>query len=433
MSSPGDLPPIDQRPVDQRPLDQRAGDQRAGDRRAGDRRTQEAPLWSASWWLRLGQAVLFAGLLGLAIILAAARGVGDHVLAAAAVVLVVFIVGLALQPRWGSAVRITWVAGLFAGVTWLILYSPEFLWVAFPLWLLAGAVLPLLPVLLLTAVTLAAIVTVLSLPGSDTPGAFLGPLIGALVALGVARGVLRFEHEAAEHRRLIGEVLRAQEATDAAQREAGVQAERARLARDIHDTLAQGFSSVVLLARAARREPDVARAAALLDQIETTATDNLSEARRVVYALAPDDAGAGGLAAPLRRLAAEVGDAIGADATVTIDPDLPRLPTATEVALIRVAQGALANVRAHARPTRVAVALARSGGDVRLDIVDDGAGFDPGALGSATLAGGYGLRALRERLVELGGGLAIESEPGGGTALSAYLPLGSHGSGEEAR
>nr|WP_269778995.1 sensor histidine kinase [Propioniciclava soli] len=259
--------------------------------------------------------------------------------------------------------------------------------------------------------------------GNDAPAAVLGPVIGALVALGIARGVLRFEHEAAEHRRLVGEVLVAQEATAAAQREAGVQAERARLAHDIHDTLAQGFSSVILLARAAGREPDAARTAALIERIEATASQNLADARRVVYALAPEETSAGGLAAPLRRLAGEAADAVGATASVTIDPDLPRLGTATEVALLRVAQGALANVRAHARPGRVAVELSRSGETVRLDVVDDGVGFDPTRLGAATLEGGYGLRALRERLVELGGGLAIESEPGGGTAVSAHLPL----------
>lgn len=385
----------------------------------------EAPRWSASWWLRLGQAVLFVGLLVLASALAAARGAGGHVLVVAAAVLVVFAVGLALQARLGSAGRIAWVACVFAGVAWLILHSPEFLWVAFPLWLLVGAVLPLLAALLLTAVTLAAIVTALSVVGNDAPGALLGPLIGALVALGVARGVLRFEHEAAEHRRLIGEVLLAQEATAAAQREAGVQAERARLAHDIHDTLAQGFSSVVLLARAAQREPDAARAARLVAEIEATAATNLADARRVVYDLAPAETAAGGLAEPLRRLVDEVAAATGAAASVTVDPDLPRLGTTSEVALLRVAQGTLANVRRHARPSRLAVELARAGDLVRLDVVDDGAGFDPAAVRPPTLEGGYGLRALRERLVELGGGLAVESEPGGGTAVSAWLPLRS--------
>lgn len=383
------------------------------------------PVASASWWLRLGQAVLFVGLLGLATTLAALRGEGWPVLAASTAVLAVFGVGFVLHGRLGSRGRAVWVGVLFAGVTWLILHAAEFLWVAFPLWLLAGAVLPLLWSLLLTAVTLAAIVTALAWTGNDAPGAVLGPTIGALVAVGLARGVLRFEHEASEHRRLVGEVLRAQDATAAAQREAGVQAERARLAHDIHDTLAQGFSSVVLLARAAQREPDADRAARLVAEIEATAATNLADARRVVYDLAPAETAAGGLAEPLRRLVDEVAAATGAAASVTVDPDLPRLGTTSEVALLRVAQGTLANVRRHARPSRLAVELARAGDLVRLDVVDDGAGFDPAAVRPPTLEGGYGLRALRERLVELGGGLAVESEPGGGTAVSAWLPLRS--------
>ena len=277
--------------------------------------------------------------------------------------------------------------------------------------------------LVLTAVSLAVLVTVLALSGADSAGGVLGPLIGALVSVGVARGVLLFEHEASEHRRLVHEVLRAQDESARLQREAGVLAERTRLAHDIHDTLAQGFSSVVLLARAAAREPDADRVRDLVAQIGATASDHLGEARRVVYELAPTDPGAGGLAAPLRRLTSEVANAVGAEWSVRVDPDLPRLATTTEVALLRAAQGTLANVRRHARAGRIAVELARADDEVRLDVVDDGVGFDPAGLSGPTLAGGYGLRALRERLVDLGGGLEVESEPGGGTAVSVHLPL----------
>lgn len=382
-----------------------------------------APTWSASWWLRLGQAILFVGLLGLALLLAVARGAGWPVVAASAAVVLVFGAGLALHHRLGPIGRIVWVSALFAGTTWLMLVAPEFLWAAFPLWLLAAATLPMVAALLLTAVTLAVIVTVLTWTAGHTVGAVLGPLVGALVAISLARGVLLFEHEASEHRRLVREVLRAESETARLQREAGVLAERTRLAHDIHDTLAQGFSSVVLLARAAAREPDADRVRALVAQIESTASDQLADARRVVYALAPDEPGAGGLAAPLRRLTAEVADAVGATWSVRVDPDVPRLPTPWEVALLRAAQGSLANVRQHAHATRIAVELAHSGEEIRLDVVDDGVGFDLGRLGLPTLEGGYGIQALRERLAALGGGLEVESEPGAGTAVSVRLPL----------
>lgn len=385
--------------------------------------SEHPPTWSASWWLRLGQAVLFAGLLAVATVLALADGASWPLLVVDAAVLVVFVVGLALHPSLGPTGRAVWVGLLFLGTVWLMWLSPDFLWVVFPLWMLAGAVLPILAALLLTAVTLAVIITVLSMGGAQTVGAVLGPMVGALVALGLARGTLLFEHEASEHRRLLAEVLRAEDETARVQREAGVLAERQRLAHDIHDTLAQGFSSIILLARAAQREAHPASAARLLEQIESTAADNLAESRRVVLALAPDEPGAGGLAAPLNRLTAEVAEALGADWAVTVDPDLPRLATPVEVALLRGAQGALANVRTHSRAGRIGVELARAGDEVHLDIVDDGVGFDPALPVVAGPDGGYGLRALRERFTRLGGGVDVESEPGGGTAVSLRLPL----------
>ena len=90
----------------------------------------------------------------------------------------------------------------------------------------------------------------------------------------------------------------------------------------------------------------------------------------------------------------------------------------------RQAQGLLAHVETHAAASQVHVSLVAAQDEVRIDVVDDGRGFDPSQVsGEPTLAGGYGLRALRERLGVLGGGLEIESAPGEGTAMSAHLPL----------
>jgi signal transduction histidine kinase len=106
-----------------------------------------------------------------------------------------------------------------------------------------------------------------------------------------------------------------------------------------------------------------------------------------------------------------------------VDEDFPVLPTAVEVALLRTAQSALANVRRHSEAGRVVVSLSAWGQDVRLDVVDDGKGFDVDAVRALPADGGYGLRAIRERLRELGGGLDVESASGDGTALSAHIPL----------
>ncbi len=211
-----------------------------------------------------------------------------------------------------------------------------------------------------------------------------------------------------------------------AQRESGALAERTRLSRDIHDGLAQSFSSILLTARGAREATPETLARALR-QVETSAQEGLDESRRVVSALAPRDLTDTGLTAALHRTLDSLSQSTGIDATLHVDGDVTSLPTTVEVALLRVAQGALANVRQHARAGRVVVTLTGADDSVRLDIVDDGRGFDPSHAPEATpdlALGGYGLRASRERLRDLGGGLDVESRPGDGTALTAYLPLG---------
>jgi signal transduction histidine kinase len=128
----------------------------------------------------------------------------------------------------------------------------------------------------------------------------------------------------------------------------------------------------------------------------------------------------------LERFAAET----GIDTELRVDTSLPALPVVTEIALLRTAQSALANVRAHASAGRVVVSLVDAEDAVRMDVVDDGVGFDvAGWDGTAprTGDGGYGLRAMHARLRELGGGLDVESAPGDGTALSAFVPFAAVG------
>jgi signal transduction histidine kinase len=121
-------------------------------------------------------------------------------------------------------------------------------------------------------------------------------------------------------------------------------------------------------------------------------------------------------------------------ARVGVAGQLTTRPTTAEVTLLRSVQGALANVRTHADAHQVVVSIDETQDSVRVDVVDDGRGFDT-EVWTATAPGsprdgGYGLRATRARLRELGGGLAVESAPGEGTALSAWLPL-SHTSKEQ--
>ncbi|NLH70629.1 MAG: sensor histidine kinase, partial [Brooklawnia sp.] len=112
---------------------------------------------------------------------------------------------------------------------------------------------------------------------------------------------------------------------------------------------------------------------------------------------------------------------VRADLEVAGDPRLAS--TEVDVAVLRLVQGALANVRQHAGASRVVVSLSYEPGELLVDVVDDGRGFDPALVGPVTDAGGFGLRAMRERLAVLGGSLSIESAPGEGTAVAASIPL----------
>ncbi|MGO1974665.1 MAG: sensor histidine kinase, partial [Propionibacteriaceae bacterium] len=131
------------------------------------------------------------------------------------------------------------------------------------------------------------------------------------------------------------------------------------------------------------------------------------------------------LAAAIDRLLTALTEETGIRTELKADPGLPAVSTTTEVALLRAAQSALANVRQHADAGTVVVSLSAAASSLRLDIVDDGVGFDPGQLpaAGARLGGGYGLRAMRARLRELGGGLEVESESGHGTAVAVHVPL----------
>ena len=146
--------------------------------------------------------------------------------------------------------------------------------------------------------------------------------------------------------------------------------------------------------------------------------------RRIVAALAPAELDDDALAAALQRMLDRIRDETGLQGELHVDDSMPILPTEVEVALLRTAQSALANVRLHARASRVVMSLIDADDTVRLDIIDDGTGFDQPAWEQDADAGSsYGLRFMRARLRELGGGLDIESTPGEGTALSIHLPI----------
>jgi signal transduction histidine kinase len=203
-------------------------------------------------------------------------------------------------------------------------------------------------------------------------------------------------------------------------RQAGVMAERQRLAGEIHDTLAQGFSSILMLVQAAEAQlelsPETARSQ--LSLAAQTARENLAEARAVVGGLSSAQLQAGTLEDALRRITHRAGAELGIGASFSIDGTGRRLPAATEVVLLRAGQEALANVRKHAAAHSVAVCLRYAADCVRLEVTDDGAGFEP-----AQVNGGYGLSGMRVRVDEAGGTVAVRSAPAQGTSVQVEVPI----------
>lgn len=200
-------------------------------------------------------------------------------------------------------------------------------------------------------------------------------------------------------------------------RETGVAAERQRLAGEIHDTLAQDLTGIVTQLEAAQQHgeptPEWARH---VESARSLARTALTEARRSVRALTPAALERDGLVAALGELAASSGRRSGVDTSFDLSGDPGGLPSAMETALFRVAQEATTNVGRHAGAARARITLTRTGSDVLLDVVDDGAGFDPSAAPA-----GYGLASMRERMAAVGGTLTVESAPGAGTSVNATV------------
>jgi signal transduction histidine kinase len=313
-----------------------------------------------------------------------------------------------------------------AALTVLIALSAVVLFAAPAGWLLAFA---LCPMCLRTAPGIASfglvvIFNIIAFAAAARlyPELTLAALGAMLFAMGLTyvfgiwmRAVITQSEERGE---LITELSETRSQLAASHREAGVLAERQRLAGEIHDTLAQGFTSIVTLIQAASPavEPGT-QPRELLDLALTTARENLAEARALVTTLSPTQLDGSTLGDAITRAAQAAGG--GSEAMIRSDiSGVPRsLPTTAEVVLLRVAQEALANVRKHSGARRVDVDLHYADEAVALTVSDDGHGFNVDGV-----SGGFGLRGMRERIRQAGGTIAVESAPGEGTVVRAEVP-----------
>lgn len=383
--------------------------------------------------MAIGQHVLTIALTAIGVVRALAAGSPAIPVVVAGVAILSWHTVSLLIPQGSRRLTVGWFLGMVGVWIIAVIVSPEFIWMVFPLWLLAGHLLTLgWGLALSTALLAVAVFAPIVHHGTTTYANVFGPLIGGVFAYGVSRGYLRLLTVLADREQLVTSLTRAQQ--DMAelqdelaltQRESGAIEERTRISRDIHDTVAQSLSSIRLLAHAGVTQDAHSPASRTLEQVERLAGESLADVRRIVAALAPAELEDRALAAALQRMLDRMSDETRIETKLRVDDTLPDLPTDVEIALLRTAQSALANVRLHAGASRVVVSLIDAGDQVRLDIIDDGGGFDAEAWehDADSARTSYGLRFMRSRLRELGGGIDVESAPGEGTALSVRVPL----------
>ncbi len=326
-----------------------------------------------------------------------------------------------------------WLAGLLGIWAAMLWVSPEFMWLAFSLWLLLGHQLPFFPSILWSVVVFALTIVAPYLhQGQTNIAAIAGPMVGGIFAWGISRGYLMLERDAQLRQNLVDSLIRTQDEMAAmqeelarSQHEAGVAAERTRLAREIHDTIAQQLSSIGLHAKAGLAAQDLLKSGESLERIDELSGEALVDLRRIIAALAPAELDTQALSSALERILKKFEQDTGIHARLTVDTTLPVLEPSVQIALLRTGQSALANVQRHSSAKNVVVNLSAAANELRMDIVDDGVGFNPAVTmrDAPNQEGGYGLKAMAARLRQLGGGLYVESSPGEGTALCAHLPL----------
>lgn len=309
--------------------------------------------------------------------------------------------------RFPRAAMYTWLAAVLALWVVMALHAAEFVWLEFPLVILVSVVLPTWSGIAVAALLLAFTLSITA-PGAGI-GGVVGPLLGTVLALLIYHSYRALRAEADHYKHLAYELQATHMELAAAEHASGVLEERARLSREVHDTIAQGLSSIVLLGRTLDKQITEPGAKQILDTIRATASDNLAEARRFVAVNA-------GPAEPLPRRLEEL--ARGAEGRqqalgqrLTVDLNVEDVPEPAAGVIERVVREGLSNIVRHAGATRAVVTVEKLGDVATVDVFDNGRGI--------TGPEGYGLRGLRARVAEVGGTLSVE-----GNVLAASIPLG---------
>lgn len=329
---------------------------------------------------------------------------------------------------WNQHIRPRFIVIMGDILLWYVLLtiSPAFYLVLFGF----GLIFYLLPIRYAAFATLSVMVGVIYDQVADS-GAGLSltdPLIWVFGLTGVsavAMGVWisAIVGQSTRRRDLITQLEQTQAELVASEHRSGILEERQRLAREIHDTLAQGFTSIVMHLEAADQalSDDSDTLKKHLDRARQTARDSLDQARRVVHDLRPDLLEQFSLPDALKRVTDRWSEGTDIRATTTITGDLVPLHPNIEVILLRAAQESLNNIHKHAQATSVQLTVSYMGDVIVLDVKDNGIGLNNAP--KSPLSGGYGLQAMTERVKHYGGSVELESDPGEGTTVVVTIPL----------
>lgn len=368
--------------------------------------------------LRYGLHLMTAVLLAVVVVRVVVRPPDHPVLAMSLCVVFagIYLAGARIAARRTAALTYGWLAALSLCWLGLLLLVPEAAYLVFPMFFLYLHLLPGFAGPLAVLAATVATVSGIGWHSGFTVGGVIGPVVGAGVALLIGLGYQALQREAVDRERLLADLVAAQDMLAASEREQGMLAERARLAREIHDTVAQDLSSIAMLLHAAERADPDHPGAEYIRTARRTAGTALAETRGIVRELSPpalDD----GLPSALRRIAGSTpGVSVRVDTPASVD-----LPMDLQTTVLRIVQGAMANVAQHAHATHADIRLELGEHELVLEISDDGRGFDPDGSKTGS-SDSFGLRAIRERVEQWGGSLFVTSVPGGGTTVAARIP-----------
>lgn len=350
-----------------------------------------------------------------------------------------YFAGSAYVDNWTETARGAWLAMLT--LVWIsdLFVAPVAIYLVFALYFVYLQIYDdfrgVLAVIVATALAIA-----VQIPHGLTLGGIMGPAVSAVVTIAIFfafRTLARVNSERAE---LIDELMATRSQLAETERNAGVSEERQRIAHEIHDTLAQGLSSIQMLLHAVDRDiaalsPQgaadeqehqraVDKAHGRIELARKTAAENLQEARAMIAALQPAGLQQTSLQGALERMADGFAGAGEMDIEVDIEGEHYQLPMKVEAAVLRIAQGAVGNAAKHSKASKARVTVTYEPEKVRLDVVDNGVGFEPSVLAERPSGLGHiGLDAMKRRAAELGGTLTVESEPGRGTAVAVVVPV----------